>query len=87
MDRSYFEETWSRRTLRVLADVGVPGKLGGRQWKRKLEKWVKRKTGNQQDQMEEFHRCPMLQKELQELRKWSLLCKRLRHFVENFGFG
>jgi hypothetical protein len=25
----------------VLVDVDVPGKLGGRQWKRKLEKWAK----------------------------------------------
>jgi hypothetical protein len=28
-----------------------------------------KKPGNQQDQMEEFHRCPMLQKDLQELRR------------------
>jgi hypothetical protein len=26
-----------------------------------------KKTGSQQDQMEEFHGCPMLQKELREM--------------------
>jgi hypothetical protein len=28
-------------TIRMLVDVGVPGKPGGRQWKRKLEKQAK----------------------------------------------
>jgi hypothetical protein len=31
-------------TFRVLIDVGVPGKLGGRQWRRKLEKQAKHGT-------------------------------------------
>jgi hypothetical protein len=45
----------------VLIDVVVPGKLGGRNQRNG------QKTGSQQEQMEEFHTCPMLQKELQEL--------------------
>jgi hypothetical protein len=56
----------------VLVDVSVPGKLGGRQWRRKLGKRNmerSKKPGNQQDHMEEFHGCPMLQKEIQELRR------------------
>jgi hypothetical protein len=55
---------------RVLVDVVVPGELGGRQWRKKPEKQAKHgstKPGSQQDQMEEFHGCLMLEKELQEL--------------------
>jgi hypothetical protein len=54
----------------VLIGVGIPGNLGGRQWRRKLGKQNmerNNKTGNQQDHMEEFHECPVLQKELQVL--------------------
>jgi hypothetical protein len=31
-------------TLRVFVEVGVPGKLGGRQWRRKLGKQAKHGT-------------------------------------------
>jgi hypothetical protein len=54
----------------VLVDVAAPGKLGGRQCRRKLGKRNmerSKKTGNQEDKMEELHGCPMLQKELQAL--------------------
>jgi hypothetical protein len=54
-------------TPRVLADVVVPGKLGGRSQRSRQNMEGSKKTGSQQDQMEEFHRCPMHQKELQEL--------------------
>jgi hypothetical protein len=44
-------ETWNQvkrlhwiGTLRMLVDVGVPGKLGGTQWRRKSEKQAKHGT-------------------------------------------
>jgi hypothetical protein len=62
LDRSYFEET-----PRVLVDVVVAGKLGGRSQRSRQNMERSKTTDRQQDQMEEFHGCPMLQKELQEL--------------------
>jgi hypothetical protein len=60
----------------VLVDVVVPGKLGGSQRSRQnMEQSIK--TGSQQDQMEEFHGCPMLHKELQELRRRRRRCSQL----------
>jgi hypothetical protein len=35
------------------------------------------KTGSEQDQMQEFHGCPMLQKELQELSQVSLTSRTI----------
>jgi hypothetical protein len=55
---------WTR-TPRVLADVVVPAKLEGRSQRSRQNMEQSKKTGRQQDQMEEFHGCPMLQKELQ----------------------
>jgi hypothetical protein len=46
--------------------VGVPGKLGG-SYRSRQNMERSKKPGNQQDQMEEFHGCPMLQKVLQEI--------------------